>query len=115
MHTPATHYLLTANDDKTYQVPRRPVWRDGAPPGVGWWSANAEEDPAVWRDGAPPGVGWWPANAEEDPETLRWWNGQTWSLPANPRNDERLAGELGTRTHASPRPIKWSAQWWLDQ
>jgi hypothetical protein len=93
MHTPTTHYPLTANDDKTYYVPFRPVWRDGAPPGVGWW----------------------PANSNEDPETLRWWNGQTWSLPANPRNDERLAGELGTRTHASPRPIKWSAQWWLDQ
>jgi len=93
MHTPATHYPLTANDDKTYQVPRRPVWRDGAPPGVGWW----------------------PANADEDPEVLRWWDGQGWGLPANPRLDETMARDLGARTHASPRPIKWSAQWWLDQ
>jgi hypothetical protein len=93
MHTPATHYPLTANDDKTYQVPRRPVWRDGAPPGVGWW----------------------PANADEDPETLRWWDGQGWGLPANPRLDETMARDLGARTHASPWPIKWSAQWWLDQ
>ena len=93
MHTPATHHPLTANDDKTYQVPRRPVWRDGAPPGVGWW----------------------PANAEEDPEVLRWWDGQGWGLPANPRLDETMARDLGARTHASPRPIKWSAQWWLDQ
>jgi hypothetical protein len=93
MHMPATDYPLTANDDKTYQVPRRPAWCDGAPPGVGWW----------------------PANAEGDPEALRWWNGQAWSLPANPRMDETMARDLGARARVSLVPIKWSAQWWLDQ
>jgi hypothetical protein len=93
MHKPATHYALIANNDKTYQVPHRPQWHTGDPPGVGWW----------------------PANTEEDPEILRWWNGSEWSLPSNPRLNEHMASDLGRRTHKSPKPIKWSSQWWAGQ
>jgi hypothetical protein len=37
----------------------------------------------TWHKGPPPSIGWWPASRKRNKESLRWWNGQAWSLAAH--------------------------------
>ena len=37
----------------------------------------------VWRKGPPPSIGWWPASFHRNPNALRWWDGKMWSRNAS--------------------------------
>jgi hypothetical protein len=71
----------------------------------------------TWHKGPPPSIGWWPASTYRDPESLRWWNGRRWSLPAY---SDMTATEASWRargdTH-SQSIIEWTDRpaWWPER
>lgn len=71
----------------------------------------------VWRDGPPPGIGWWPASSVRNlnPIALRWWDGE-WSCVALDSDSPKFAGLVAsTRTGHADRDIRWTDRWWEDE
>jgi hypothetical protein len=83
---------VKANDGKTYALPKKPVWRKGPPPEIGWWPADHEIDrDAITR--------------------LRHWDGEHWSIFSWPRE----SGFDGRFRLRAKRDICWTDRWWLNQ
>jgi hypothetical protein len=67
----------------------------------------------TWHKGPPPSIGWWPASRRRNPDTLRWWNGVEWSLPAESIWTVSLAAEAAkiktdmTDIEWTDRPASW--------
>ena len=40
-------------------------------------------DDKKWHSGPPPSLGWWPASWMKSADTIRWWDGKTWSVGAS--------------------------------
>jgi hypothetical protein len=69
-----------------------------------------------WRDGPPPGIGWWPASiaATPDPQALRWWDGE-WSCVAYDSDSPKFAGLVAAkRAGYRNRLVRWTDRWWED-
>jgi hypothetical protein len=67
-----------------------------------------------WFKGPPPSIGWWPASRLRLSDTLRWWNGKKWSLPAYEKYTAKEAGKrarlpsfCGTDIEWTNRPASW--------
>ena len=85
---------VKAKDGKTYALPKKPVWRKGPPPEIGWWPADYE-------------------GAQNSPECLRYWGGEIWSTFCYP--DENGAdGSISLRKGLSIK-VTWTDRWWLNQ
>jgi hypothetical protein len=84
---------VKAKDGKTYALPKKPVWRKGPPPEIGWW----------------------PASINRNPKMLRWWDGVEWGLAAEPTNRESYAAALAKKRPAAQGAIRWTDRWWLNQ
>lgn len=80
---------------KTYKLPKKPVWRSGPPPEIGWWPASI-----FWQ--------------HPDIEGLRFFNGDMWSIVCSP---DEGASEAGTKAELAPAvwrvsEVRWTDQWW---
>lgn len=72
----------------------------------------------VWNFGPPPSIGWWPADFFPfNDETIRWWNGEYWSLPTYAgENLDYVVAAAETRTYVREeirwrrRPASWPAR-----
>jgi len=78
---------------KTYKLPKKPVWRQGPPPEIGWW----------------------PASISGDAEILRWWNGSYWSGYVLPHFSENLIASTAARKSPNQGGIEWTNQWWKEK
>jgi len=70
-----------------------------------------------WRDGPPPGIGWWPASlaATPDPTALRWWDGEWSGGVALDGDSAERAGRIASLKSITPeRFIRWTDRWWED-
>lgn len=67
-----------------------------------------------WHKGPPPEIGWWPASIVQDHQSIRWWNGEFWSVGALPEDSAEEAAKYATKK-SSQRPdwIQWTDRWWL--
>lgn len=69
-----------------------------------------------WHKGPPPSIGWWPAKNRFDSNTIRWWNGKYWSLPAHAGTTAEVAGRVAlvrgwsTEIEWADRPDDWPAR-----
>ena len=65
-----------------------------------------------WHSGPPPSVGWWPASIVENPKTIRWWDGDVWSIAINPSCDAKIAARYAAIRNLHQAQIKWTERWW---
>lgn len=70
-----------------------------------------------WRYGPPPSVGWWPASVGNNQDTLRWWDGSTWSWCSLSRKSSEAAAKFAAITALDSRTIRWRdrADWWPER
>lgn len=64
-----------------------------------------------WRIGAPPHIGWWKARQGMSSTGWRWWNGEVWSLPANPSKTAVEARALAQFQADRSSSIAWCMDW----
>jgi hypothetical protein len=83
---------IKANDGKTYALPKKPVWRKGPPPEIGWWPADYQIN-------------------QHSITRLRHWNGKHWSILSEPWED----GYDGWFRLQAKHTIQWTDRWWLNQ
>lgn len=50
----------------------------------------------TWKNGPPPSLGWWPASFVQNEDTLRWWDGNCWSMGANKRHTAEQAAQFAS-------------------
>jgi len=63
----------------------------------------------TWHKGPPPSIGWWPASHSQIPFTLRWWDGNAWSIPCWDYLTKEEAAE-----HAANKSF-WQDIKWADR
>lgn len=68
----------------------------------------------IWRDGPPPGIGWWPASLVSylDPTVLRWWDGKWSSVALDSDSAERAGRVASLESITHERFIRWTDRWW---
>ena len=66
----------------------------------------------IWRKGEPPSIGWWPASLNGLKDSLRWWNGETWSAVAWPWYTAEMASRAAEVKCNCPTGVNWCARWW---
>jgi hypothetical protein len=68
----------------------------------------------MWHEGNPPEIGWWPASMCNDLETLRWWDGKTWSIVVRPWCTAKVAAEEAKEKvlPSENSKIRWMERWW---
>lgn len=59
----------------------------------------------------PEKVGWYPASYARSHCVLRWWDGNSWSLAATPKNTAEEAGLLAA-VKCPSQDILWAHPWW---
>lgn len=72
----------------------------------------------VWRTGAPPSLGWWPASVygTRDPEYLGWYDGKYWSAFCHVSHSDAYAAAQAEILGGSQdvewtdRPDSWPAR-----
>ena len=67
----------------------------------------------TWKSGPPPSVGWWPASWNCTLGAIRWWNGEWWSVAANPTTVAKIAGRIALAKAEDQDEIEWTDRWWL--
>jgi len=67
----------------------------------------------VWHSGPPPSVGWWPASFWADSKSLRWWDGEVWSVSTEPTATSKEAGEKARQKTKGQFMIRWAKRWWV--
>ena len=65
-----------------------------------------------WHSGPPPSVGWWPASAVKDPTSVRWWNGECWSVSVFGGCDANSAARYAEKATTLQNYIEWTERWW---
>jgi hypothetical protein len=82
---------ISANDGKIYTLHERPKWHKGPPPSIGWW----------------------PASVSHFQESLRWWDGECWSIPVSRFETSRAAGKAAQYKEKNATSlIEWTDRWW---
>lgn len=67
-----------------------------------------------WNTGNPPEIGWWPASTCCEPKTIRWWNGECWSVPCFTTDSAEFAAKEAMKPEKMTRAIiRWTDRWWL--
>jgi hypothetical protein len=65
----------------------------------------------VWKSGPPPSVGWWPASDCYSPAAIRYWNGSGWSCPCYRGDPMWLVEQLTKGPYTDgPRNVRWRAR-----
>jgi hypothetical protein len=67
----------------------------------------------TWHKGAPPSIGWWPASVARNGSCICWWNGEWWSVAANPSTPEFAVKRIAATKAIDQDAIEWSKRWWL--
>ncbi len=62
----------------------------------------------TWRKGPPPSIGWWPASIYRIPDSLRWWDGERWSVPAYPEDSVHQASAYAKSPATCQHEIEWT-------
>ena len=66
----------------------------------------------IWKNGPPPHIGWWNASSVMDDRAWRWWNGEYWSVRANPEDSrEQVKIKAKTRSRITNEVIQWTDYW----
>jgi len=67
----------------------------------------------VWHKGPPPEIGWWPASYFRSIESIRWWDGVTWSQDAFPSDTAEEAAYVAKSDCGQQDAIEWTERWWV--
>lgn len=70
----------------------------------------AKVAPEGWNAGEPPSVGWWPASAFFNMSTLRYWDGECWSIGIAEFATAEEAAKWAQRKADPAYPVFWHAR-----